>query len=132
MSYADSIQTANRAAGGSPSPWLYDDKLKMGGVKLFADGALGSRGACLKAPYADAPKQSGQCLLTHAQLKNLMSRAAMDGFQFAVHAIGDKANAEALDALQAVSDPYQGYLPLRFDHAPLSDPPGTIYNTPVR
>src|SRR3546814_2528713 len=40
-SYADSIQTANRAAGGSPSPWLYDDKLKMGGVKLFADGALG-------------------------------------------------------------------------------------------
>src|SRR3546814_3770472 len=76
MSYADSIQTANRAAGGSPSPWLYDDKLKMGGVKLFADGALGSRGACLKAPYADAPKQSGQCLLTDAQLKNLMSRAA--------------------------------------------------------
>src|SRR3546814_14162426 len=67
MSYADSIQTANRAAGGSPSPWLYDDKLKMGGVKLFADGALGSRGACLKAPYADAPKQSGQCLLTDAQ-----------------------------------------------------------------
>src|SRR3546814_10612095 len=104
MSYADSIQTANRAAGGSPSPWLYDDKLKMGGVKLFADGALGSRGACLKAPYADAPKQSGQCLLTDAQLKNLMSRAAMDGFQVAVHAIGDKANAEALDAIEAVSD----------------------------
>src|SRR3546814_2989859 len=117
MSYADSIQTANRAAGGSPSPWLYDDKLKMGGVKLFADGALGSRGACLKAPYADAPKQSGQCLLTDAQLKNLMSRAAMDGFQVAVHAIGDKANAEALDANEAVSETYKGDRRWRIEHA---------------
>src|SRR3546814_6838924 len=88
MSDADSIQTANRAAGGSPSPCIYEDKLKMGGVKLFADGALGSRGACLKAPYADAPKQSGQCLLTEAQLKNLMSRAEMDGFQVEVHERG--------------------------------------------
>src|SRR3546814_4937657 len=82
----------------------------MGGVKLFADGALGSRGACLKAPYADAPKQSGQCLLTDAQLKNLMSRAAMDGFQVAVHAIGDKANAEALDAIEARSEEHTSEL----------------------
>ncbi len=122
ISYADSIQTANRAAGGSPSPWLYDDKLKLGGVKLFADGALGSRGACLKAPYADAPKQSGQCLLTDAQLKNLMSRAAMDGFQVAVHAIGDKANAEALDAIEAVSDAYKGDRRWRIEHAQIVDP----------
>src|SRR3546814_8546533 len=87
----------------------------MGCVKLFAVVALGSRGACLKAPYADAPKQSGQCLLTDAQLKNLMSRAAMDGFQVAVHAIGDKANAEALDAIEAVSDTYKGDRRWRID-----------------
>lgn len=122
MSYADSIQTANRAAGGAPSPWLYDDKLRMGGVKLFADGALGSRGACLKAPYADAPKESGQCFLTDAQLKNLMSRAAMDGFQVAVHAIGDRANAEALDAIEAVSDTYKGDRRWRIEHAQIVDP----------
>ena len=84
VSYAYGIETANRAAGSGPSPWLYDDKLRMVGVKLFADGALGSRGACLKAPYTDAPKQSGSCLLTDDQMRNDMSRAAMDGFQVAV------------------------------------------------
>jgi predicted amidohydrolase YtcJ len=122
MSYADSIETANRAAGGAPSPWLYDDKLRMGGVKLFADGALGSRGACLKAPYADAPEQSGQCFLTDAQLKNMISRAAMDGFQVAIHAIGDKANAQALDAIDAVSDTYKGDRRWRIEHAQIVDP----------
>ncbi|MCM8731747.1 amidohydrolase [Hephaestia sp. GCM10023244] len=122
MSYADSIRTANRAAGGAPSPWLYEDKLRMGGVKLFADGALGSRGACLKAPYADAPKERGQCVLSDDQLKNLMSRAAMDGFQVAVHAIGDKANAEALDAIEAVSDTYKGDRRWRIEHAQIVDP----------
>ena len=122
MSYAVSIETANRAAGGGPSPWLYDDRLRMGGVKLFADGALGSRGACLKAPYADAPEQSGQCFLTDAQLKNLMSRAAMDGFQVAVHAIGDKANAQALGAIDAVSDTYDGDRRWRIEHAQIVDP----------
>ncbi len=122
MSYADSIETANRAAGGAPSPWLYDGKLRMGGVKLFADGALGSRGACLKAPYADAPEQSGQCFLTDAQLKNLISRAAMDGFQVAIHAIGDKANAQALDAIDAVSDTYKGDRRWRIEHAQIVDP----------
>ncbi len=38
-----------------PTPWLFDDRLRMGGVKLYADGALGSRGAWLKQPYADKP-----------------------------------------------------------------------------
>src|SRR3546814_14458710 len=79
MSDADSIQTANRAAGGSPSPWLYDDKLKMGGVKLFADGALGSRGACLKAPYADAPKQSGQDRKSVVEGKSVSVRVDLGG-----------------------------------------------------
>ena len=74
VSYADSIETANRAAGNGPSPWLYDDKLRMVGVKVFADGALGSRGACLKVPYADDPKSSGTCLLSDDQLRNTMSR----------------------------------------------------------
>ena len=78
-----------RIGGHGPTPWLYDDRLRMGGVKLYADGALGSRGAWLKAPYADAPGQRGCGFMTDDQLRNLMSRAAMDGFQVAVHAIGD-------------------------------------------
>src|SRR3546814_3226283 len=69
-----------------------------------------------------APKQSGQCLLTDAQLKNLMSRAAMDGFQVAVHAIGDKANAEALAAIEAVSDTSKGDRRWRIEHAQIVNP----------
>ena len=122
VSYADSIETANLAAGNGPSPWLYDDKLKMIGVKVFADGALGSRGACLKAPYADDPKSTGTCLLTDDQLRNTMSRAAMDGFQVAVHAIGDKANAEVLSAIDALADTYKGDRRWRVEHAQIVDP----------
>ena len=122
VSYADSIETANLAAGNGPSPWLYDGKLRMIGVKVFADGALGSRGACLKAPYADDPKNSGQCFLTDDQLRNTMSRAAMDGFQVAVHAIGDKANAEVLSAIDALADTYKGDRRWRIEHAQIVDP----------
>lgn len=122
VSYADNIETANLAAGGGPSPWLYDDKLRMIGVKVITDGALGSRGACLKAPYADDPKNSGRCFFTDDQLRNTMSRAAMDGFQIAVHAIGDKANAEVLDAIDALADTYRGDRRWRIEHAQIIDP----------
>ncbi|MGN6277369.1 MAG: amidohydrolase [Sphingomonas sp.] len=122
VSYADSIETANLTAGNGPSPWLYDGMLKMVGVKIFADGALGSRGACLKAPYTDDPKNSGTCLLTDDQLRNTMSRAAMDGFQIAVHAIGDKANAEVLGAIDALADTYKGDRRWRIEHAQIVDP----------
>src|SRR3546814_20808849 len=83
-------------AGSGPTPWLYDDRLRMVRVKLYLDGALGSRGAWLKAPYSDAPGQKGLPLLTPAQLRNKMVRASMDKFQVAIHATGDAANAEAL------------------------------------
>jgi predicted amidohydrolase YtcJ len=122
VSYAYGIDTANRVAGNGPSPWLYDGKLRMVGVKIFADGALGSRGACLKAPYADDPKSSGSCLLTDDQLRNMMSRAAMDGFQVAVHAIGDRANAEVLSAIDALADTYKGDRRWRIEHAQIVDP----------
>src|SRR3546814_7348816 len=73
----------------------------MVGVKLYSDGALGSRGAWLKQPYADAPDESGLGFLSDTMLRNLMSRAAMDGFQVAVHAIGDAANAQLLGAIRS-------------------------------
>ena len=89
LSYASGIDNLLAVAGTRPTPWLYDGRLRMVGVKLYLDGALGSRGAWLKAPYRDAPGQRGLPLLTDTVLKNLMSRAAMDHFQVAVHAIGD-------------------------------------------
>ena len=107
---------------GQPTPWLYGDRLRMSGVKLYADGALGSRGACLKAPYSDKPDQSGLCFNTDAQLRNLMSRAAMDGMQLAVHAIGDKADAQVLSAIEDVSQTYTGDRRWRIEHAQIADP----------
>jgi predicted amidohydrolase YtcJ len=122
MSYANSVDTVLKVGGSGPTPWLYDDRLRMGGVKLYLDGALGSRGAWLKAPYADAPRDTGLGFQTDAQLLNQISRGAMDGFQFAIHAIGDRANAQVLDAIEEVSDRYDGDRRWRIEHAQIVDP----------
>lgn len=122
MSYADSLDTLEMIAGAEPSVWLYGDRLRMGGIKLFLDGALGSRGASLKAPYADDHGTRGLPLLSPAQLRNLMSRAAMGNFQTAVHAIGDAANAEVLAAIEELSETYTGDRRWRIEHAQIVDP----------
>lgn len=122
MSYASDIDTMVMVAGPRPTPWLYDDKLRMNGVKLYMDGALGSRGAVLKQPYEDEPSNSGLPLLSPTQLRNLMSRAALGNFQVAVHAIGDSANAEVLGAIDALSDSYTGDRRWRVEHAQIVDP----------
>lgn len=122
LSYAAGLDNLLLAAGSEPTPWLYDDHLRMIGLKLFLDGALGSRGAWLKAPYADAPGQTGLQLLSPDQLRNQMSRAAMDGFQVAVHAIGDAANAELLDAIGELAETYKGDRRWRVEHAQIVDP----------
>lgn len=122
MSYADSIETLELMAGAGPGPWLYGDRLRMGGVKIYLDGALGSRGAALKAPYADEPGTRGLSFLTPAQLRNIMSRAAMEGFQTAVHAIGDAANAEVLGAIEELAETYDGDRRWRIEHAQIIDP----------
>ncbi|ASK87431.1 amidohydrolase [Sphingorhabdus sp. SMR4y] len=122
ISYAADIDNMIAIAGPSPSPWLYEDRLKLAGVKLYLDGALGSRGALLKQPYADKPGESGLAMLGSAQLKNKMSRAAMDGFQTAVHAIGDKANDEILSAVEELQITYKGDRRWRVEHAQIIDP----------
>ena len=122
ISYAAGIDAMLIAAGSEPTPWLYDGSLRMIGVKFRLDGALGSRGAWLKAPYADAPGETGLPLLSGSQLRNQMSRAAMDGFQVAVHAIGDRANAEALDAIDELAETYKGDRRWRIEHAQIIDP----------
>ena len=122
MAYAGGIEAMEAIAGSKPTPWLYDDRLRLGGVKLYLDGALGSRGAWLKAPYADDAGNTGLPLLTPAQLRNLMSRAAMDGFQVATHAIGDAANAELLGAIAELSETYSGDRRWRIEHAQVVSP----------
>jgi predicted amidohydrolase YtcJ len=122
MSYASGLEPLLEVAGTRPTPWLYDGRLRMGGVKLYSDGALGSRGAWLKGPYKDSPKERGLSFLNDAELMNLMSRAAMDNFQVAVHAIGDAANAQLLDAIDEMSNTYKGDRRWRIEHAQIVDP----------
>lgn len=122
LSYGGDIDNMAIIAGGEPTPWLYDDRLRMVGVKLYLDGALGSRGAWLKAPYSDAPGQKGLPLLTPAQLRNKMVRASMDKFQVAIHAIGDAANAEALSAIDDLTRDLPGERRWRIEHAQVIDP----------
>jgi hypothetical protein len=122
MAYAAGVEQMALIGGSGPSPWLYADRLRLNGVKLYLDGALGSRGAWLKAPYADAPATSGLPQLSETQLGNLMSRAAMDNFQIAVHAIGDKGNAAAIGAIDDLSATYKGDRRWRIEHAQIVDP----------
>jgi predicted amidohydrolase YtcJ len=121
-SYGLGMDTVLTVAGSQPTGWLYDGRLRMIGVELFADGALGSRGAWLKQPYSDMSGTRGLQFMDDAKLKNLMSRAAMDGFQVAVHAIGDAANAQALDAIEELSATYDGDRRWRIEHAQIVDP----------
>ncbi|MGJ3649261.1 amidohydrolase [Sphingomonas sp. GlSt437] len=122
ISYGLGVETAVRIGGTGPTPWLYADHLRLSGVKLYADGALGSRGAWLKAPYSDAPGQSGQGFMSDDVIRNLMSRAALDHLQVAVHAIGDKANAQVLSAIESMTDTYTGDRRWRIEHAQIVDP----------
>jgi predicted amidohydrolase YtcJ len=73
--------------------------LAVRAVKLFADGALGSRGAALLEPYADDPSHAGLLLLEPAALRARLAEIVAAGFQPAVHAIGDRACREVLSAL---------------------------------
>ena len=59
MAYSSGVGPIATIAPNGPSSWLYADRLQLGGVKLYSDGALGSRGAFLKQPYADQPDTHG-------------------------------------------------------------------------
>lgn len=67
------------------------DRLNVRAVKVYADGALGSRGACLKRPYADQPGHYGFLLHDLAYMNDIMDEAHENGFQVCTHAIGDSA-----------------------------------------
>lgn len=122
MSYADSPEAMELIGGPGPTPWLYEDRLRLNGLKLYVDGALGSRGATLKEPYHDEPTTRGIAITSPAQLRNRMSRAALDNFQTAVHAIGDAANSDVLSAIAELSTSYKGDRRWRIEHAQIVDP----------
>ena len=91
--------------------------LSIRSVKLYADGALGSRGAALLMPYADEPGHRGLKFHQDRQLESMIHRINAKGFQACVHAIGDAANAQVLDAFAAAQGGKPGSLRNRVEHA---------------
>ena len=100
------------------------DLLSVVGVKLYADGALGSRGAALLEPYSDDPKNVGLLVTSTETLAARIAVAAKLGLQPAVHAIGDRANRGVLDAYEAQMklDPNFAALRPRIEHAQVVAP----------
>lgn len=78
-----------------------DDHLSVRAVKLYADGALGSRGAAMLAPYSDDPGNRGLLFQPQAELTAMIEKAFARGYQVCIHAIGDRANREVLDSFTA-------------------------------
>jgi predicted amidohydrolase YtcJ len=78
-------------------------RLDVRAVKLFADGALGSRGAALLDGYGDEPGNHGLLFMEPATLRSRITRIARAGFQPAVHAIGDAACRQVLAAFSALA-----------------------------
>jgi predicted amidohydrolase YtcJ len=78
------------------------DRLTVRSIKLYADGALGSRGAALKQPYSDDPGNTGLLVLQEKDVERIARDAVGRGFQVNTHAIGDRGNRTVLDAYAAV------------------------------
>ena len=87
-----------------PRSALYDGQVWVRAVKLYADGAMGSRGAALLEPYSDDPNNSGLLLSAPAHIEDVAKRGLAAGFQINTHAIGDRGNRVVLDAYEKALD----------------------------
>lgn len=83
--------------GPMRGPWL-----TVGGLKLFADGALGPRTAAMAEPYAGEPDNYGMTVVDKEEMLELVALASSRGIASCVHAIGDRANRDVLDVFQEV------------------------------
>ena len=94
---------------------------KIIGLKLFADGALGSHGAALLEPYNDNPKKKGLILLEKDKFIDSMRKGINMGFQIATHAIGDAAVRFVLDCYEIIRKEYPDAV-LRIEHSQMIHP----------
>ena len=109
-----------RERGGPQS--VGDGQLTVGAIKLWLDGALGSRGAALHAPYCDDPKNTGLVLVPPDEVLRLTREAAARGFHVWVHAIGDRANTLVLDVFERALATTDRRPHLRIEHAQILTP----------
>ncbi|MCF6435365.1 amidohydrolase [Pseudoalteromonas sp. MMG022] len=100
-----------------------DDFLSMRSVKIYADGALGSRGAALLDDYHDRAGYQGLMLETQNQLENLLKQSFSSGYSAHTHAIGDRANRIVLDSYEKIFKQVGGkLLRNRIEHAQIVHP----------
>ena len=109
--YLQEVEQLGLAAGSG------DEWLRLGAVKLFADGAIGGRTALLEEPYSDAPETSGIAIHTQEGLTDIVRAARKLSYPVAVHAIGDAAARMTLAAMEQARLPLDAALPDRFIHA---------------
>jgi predicted amidohydrolase YtcJ len=103
-----------------------DEYVRLGSIKIFADGALGPQTAYMLGPYEGSTEYSGIAALREDKLRELVSQSYHAGLSVAVHAIGDAANRMTLDAIEEAqrTGPPTRYanLPNRIEHAQLLSP----------
>ncbi|MDH4124216.1 MAG: amidohydrolase [Gammaproteobacteria bacterium] len=108
---------ANLDAVGKPIIAYGNDHLDIRSVKIYADGALGSRGAALLEPYSDDVENRGLLFVAVDELFRDVRKANRMGFQVGVHAIGDRGNRLALDAFERAQAGQPSPLRNRVEHA---------------
>jgi predicted amidohydrolase YtcJ len=102
---------------GKPVRAYGDDRLEIASVKLYADGALGSRGAAMIEPYSDDAENRGLSFWTQKELDGFVKKANDMGFQVGIHAIGDLGNRMALDAFDKVQQGKPSAFRNRIEHS---------------
>ncbi len=102
---------------GKPITAYGNDRLDIASVKLYTDGALGSRGAAMIEPYSDDPENRGLPFWTQSQLDAMVEKAHSMGFQVGIHAIGDLGNRMALDAFDKAQGGQPSPLRNRIEHS---------------
>ena len=102
---------------GKPIRQYGNDRLDIASVKLYSDGALGSRGAAMIEPYSDDVENRGLPFWTQQQLDEKTLKANRMGFQVGIHAIGDLGNRMALNAFENAQGGKPSPLRNRVEHA---------------
>jgi predicted amidohydrolase YtcJ len=113
----------DRLAKDGPLNAYGHDMYALRAVKLYADGALGSRGAALLAPYSDDPHSHGLLFHSNRDIDAMIAKAMKKGYQVNVHAIGDAGNRQVLDTFAKEIPAHHGQaLRHRIEHAQVVAP----------
>lgn len=110
--------TFDELSTSGPIKSYADDLLALRSVKIYSDGALGSRGAAMIEEYSDDPGNYGLLFMNQNDMNAMVSKVVSKGFQANIHAIGDAGNRQVLNALEYAQKKYEAFdLRNRIEHA---------------